>query len=413
MAVKPIKVSQLNGYIKRVLQSDPLLGNVSVIGEISNLKYHSTGHVYFTMKDEASKISCFLAADNLKNIRYELTDGIEIVANGYIFLYERGGSYSLNVREITIEGVGNLTAAFERLKEKLSQEGLFDEKYKKPIPYFPQKIAVITSETGAAVRDIIKIVKSRNNIVDVLVYPCLVQGPGAADEIAKAIDEVNRLFPEVDAMIVGRGGGSMEELWAFNEEIVARSIFASKIPIISAVGHETDFTISDFVADKRAETPTAAAQMVVPDVAALKEYVRNEKENLIHIMERLIKYMKLRVTGNSVDALAVSMNHRLMFHAMKVEALNKEIINTLYSRLGEWSSRTERLKAGLDALNPRNIMDRGYAAILDGRGKLAGSADRFAVGDSLTAVMKDGTIICEVAEIRREHHGKSKEKNEL
>ncbi len=413
MAVKPIRVSQLNGYIKRVLQSDPLLGNVSVIGEISNLKYHSTGHVYFTMKDEASKISCFLAADNLKNIRYELTDGIEIVANGYIFLYERGGSYSLNVREITIEGIGNLTVAFERLKEKLSKEGLFDEKFKKPIPYFPQKIAVITSETGAAVRDIIKIVKSRNNIVDVLVYPCLVQGPGAADEIAKAIDEVNRLFPEIDTMIVGRGGGSMEELWAFNEEIVARSIFASKIPIISAVGHETDFTISDFVADKRAETPTAAAQMAVPDIAALKEYVKNEKENLIHNMERLIKYIELRVTGSGVDALAASMNHRLMFHAMKVEALQKEIINALYSRLGEWSSRAERLKVSLDALNPRNIMDRGYAAILDGRGKLAGSADGFAVGDSLTAVMKDGNIICEVAEIRREDHGESKEKNEL
>lgn len=413
MAVKPIKVSQLNGYIKRVLQSDPLLGNVSVIGEISNLKYHSTGHVYFTMKDESSKINCFLAAENLKNIRYELTDGIEIVANGYIFLYERGGTYSLNVREIAIEGIGNLTAAFERLKEKLSKEGLFDEKYKKPIPYFPRKIAVITSETGAAVRDIIKIIKSRNNIVDVLIYPCLVQGPGAADEISKAIDEVNRLFPEIDTIIVGRGGGSMEELWAFNEEIVARSIFASKIPVISAVGHETDFTISDFVADRRAETPTAAAQMAVPDIAALKEYVRNEKENLIHIMERFIKYMELRVAGSSIDALSVSLHHRLMFYAMRSEALYKEVRNALIGRLGVWSSQAEQLKAGLDALNPKNIMNRGYAALIDGQGKLAGSTDRFAVGDSLTAIMKDGRIICEVTEVRRDQHGNSEEKNEL
>lgn len=413
MAVKPIKVSQLNGYIKRVLQSDPLLGNVSVIGEISNLKYHSTGHVYFTMKDETSKINCFLASENLRNLRYELTDGIEIVANGYIFLFERGGTYSLNVRDITIEGVGNLTAAFERLKEKLAKEGLFDEKYKKPIPYFPRKIAVITSGTGAAVRDIIKIIKSRNNIVDVLVYPCLVQGPGAAEEIAKAVEEVNRLFPETDTIIVGRGGGSLEELWAFNEEIVARSIFASRIPVISAVGHETDFTISDFAADRRAETPTAAAQMAVPDIAALKEYIENEKENLIHIMERLIKYMELRVAGSSIDALCTSLNHRLMFHAMKAEALYKEMRNSLYSLIGEWSSRTEQVKAGLDALNPRTIMERGYAAILDGRGKLAGSVDLFAAGDSLTAVMKDGEINCEVTQVRREKHGKSEEKNEL
>ena len=405
MAVKPIKVSQLNGYIKRVLQMDPLLGNVSVIGEISNLKYHSTGHVYFTMKDETSKINCFLASEYLQNLRYELTDGVEIIANGYIFLYERGGTYSLNVREITIEGVGNLTAAFERLKEKLSEEGLFDEKYKKPIPYFPQKIVVITSDTGAAVRDIIKIIKSRNNIVDVLVYPCLVQGPGAAADISKALDEVNRLFPEADTIIVGRGGGSMEELWAFNEEVVARSIFASKIPVISAVGHETDFTIADFVADKRAETPTAAAQMAAPDIAALKEYVRNEKENLIHIMERLIKYMELRVAGNNIGALAVSLNHRLLYQAMKTETVYKELFSTLRGRLGEWSSRAENLKTGLDALNPKNIMDRGYAAILDGQRKLAGSAAGFEAGDSLTAVMKDGEIACKVTDVRRDQHG--------
>lgn len=413
MAVKPIKVSQLNGYIKRVLQSDPLLGNVSVVGEVSNLKYHGTGHVYFTLKDETSKISCFLAAEYLKDLRYELSDGIEIVANGYIYLYERGGSYSLNVREISVEGVGNLTVAFERLKEKLLKEGLFNEKYKKPIPYFPRKIAVITSETGAAVRDIIKIVKSRNNIVDVLVYPCLVQGPGAAAEISEAISEVNRLFPETDTIIVGRGGGSMEELWAFNEEIVARSIFASKIPVISAVGHETDFTIADFVADKRAETPTAAAQMAVPDIAALKEYVANEKENLIHIMERMIKYMELRVAGSSIDTLAVNLNHRLLFHAMKAETLYKEMTGALNSRLGEWASRAEMLKAGLDALNPRNIMDRGYAAILDEDGKLAGSVSRFGVGDDLTAVMNDGEILCMVSDVRRDQHGKSKEKNEF
>ena len=410
MAAKPIRVSQLNGYIKRVLQSDPLLGNVSVIGDISNLKYHGTGHVYFTMKDETSKISCFLASEYLKDLRYELSDGLEIVANGYIYLYERGGSYSLNIREITVEGVGNLTAAFEKLKEKLSKEGLFDEKYKKPIPYFPRKIAVITSETGAAVRDVIKIIKSRNNIVDVLVYPCLVQGPGAALEIASAIDEVNRLFPEIDTIIVGRGGGSMEELWAFNEEIVARSIFASKIPVISAVGHETDFTISDFVADRRAETPTAAAQMAVPDIQALKEYVESEKENLIHIMERLIKYMELRIAANNIDALRMSLNQRLMLQTMKAEALLKELYGQINGKLNDWHSITERLKTGLEALSPKNIMDRGYAAILDGSGKLTGTVGRFEAGDDLTAVMRDGEIQCRVSEVRRDETWQNKRK---
>ena len=409
MAIKPVKVSQLNGYIKRILQSDPLLGNVSVIGEISNLKYHGTGHVYFTMKDDTSKINCFLASEYLRNIRYELADGMEIVANGYIYLYERGGSYSLNIRDITVEGLGNLSAAFEKLKEKLAKEGLFDEKYKKPIPYFPKKIAVITSETGAAVRDIIKIIKSRNNIVDVLVYPCLVQGPGAAVEISKAIDEVNRLFPEIDTMIVGRGGGSLEELWAFNEEPVARSIFASKIPVISAVGHETDFTISDFVADKRAETPTAAAQMAVPDVAALKEYLESEKDSLIHIMERLIKYMELKVASYNISTLSVSLNHRLLYQAMKAETLFRDLENRMDNLIRERTGRLEKMKDSLEALNPRNIMERGYAAILDETGKMTGSIGEHAVGEGLTAVMKDGEIDCRILNIRRDQDGESKE----
>ena len=413
MAIKPVKVSQLNGYIKRILQSDPLLGNVSVVGEISNLKYHSTGHVYFTMKDENSKINCFLPSEYLRDLRYELVDGIEIIATGYIYLYERGGTYSLNVREIAVEGLGNLTAAFEKLKQKLTGEGLFDEKYKKPIPYFPHKVAVITSETGAAVRDIIKIIKSRNNIVDVLVYPCLVQGPGAAADIAKSIQDVNRLFPETDTIIVGRGGGSMEELWAFNEEIVARSIFASNIPVISAVGHETDFTISDFVADKRAETPTAAAQMAVPDIGALKEYVKNEKDSLIHFMERLIKYMESRVASHNISALSVSLNHRLLYSAMNAETLIKDMRGALDNRLRDWTVRLEMTKSGLDALNPRNIMDRGYAAILNGEGKMTGTAGGFSPDDDLTAVMKDGSIHCRVFDVRRDQDGKTREKNEL
>ncbi len=401
MAIKPIKVSQLNSYIKRVLQTDPLLGNVSVIGEISNLKYHSSGHVYFTLKDENSKINCFLPFEALSNIRYELADGIEVIASGYIYLYERGGYYSLNVRDIAIEGLGNLSAAFEKLKEKLSKEGLFDEKYKKQIPFFPNKIAVITSETGAAVRDIIKIIKSRNNVVDILIYPCQVQGPGAAAEIAEAINEVNRIFPDVDTIIVGRGGGSIEELWPFNEEIVARSIFASKIPIISAVGHETDFTISDFTADKRAETPTAAAQMAVPDIKALKEYVENVKENIIHIMERLMQYMELKVAGYNIESLTTSLNQRLLVYAMKVDSVYKDFNKVIKDKLDTSTDHLERLRIALESMNPAYIMERGYAAILDDKGVMAGSIDRFGQGEGLTVVMKDGDINCKVLNIKR------------
>lgn len=409
MAIKPVKVSQLNGYIKRVLQSDPLLGNVSVIGEISNLKHHNTGHIYFTLKDELSKISCFLSSEYLKDLRYEIADGMEITANGYIFLFERGGSYSLNVKDISIEGIGNLSTAFEKLKERLAKEGLFEEKYKKTIPYFPYKVAVITSETGAAVKDIIKIVKSRNNIVDLLIYPCLVQGPGAAAEISNAIDDVNKLFPEVDTIIIGRGGGSMEELWAFNEENVARSIFASRIPIISAVGHETDFTIADFVADKRAETPTAAAQMAVPDIVALKEYVKNEMDNISHNMERLIKYMELRVISNNIDSLQLALKNRIHINLMKADDIIKDMRINLSHKLLEYEGHLEKLKTGLEALNPRNIMERGYAAILDSKGNLAGTVNGFSLGDTITAVLKDGNMACEIKEIWRDNHDRSKE----
>ena len=212
MAAKPIKVSQLNSYIKRVLQADPLLGNISVTGEISNLKHHGSGHVYFSLKDETSRISCFLAADNARHIRYELSEGMEIIVNGYIYLYERGGSYSINVRDIEVSGAGALSTAFENLKAKLLAEGLFDEAHKKPLPFFPENIAVVTSDTGAAVRDIVKIIKARNNIVNVYICPVLVQGPNAAPDISSMIDELNETMPQLDLIITGRGGGSAEEL---------------------------------------------------------------------------------------------------------------------------------------------------------------------------------------------------------
>jgi len=405
MAIKPIKVSQLNGYIKRVLQSDPLLGNVSVIGEISNLKNHGSGHIYFTLKDEQSKINCFLGADMLKDIRFELAEGMEITATGYIYIYERGGTYSLNIRDIQVEGTGNLSVAFEKLKEKLAKEGLFDEKYKKPIVSFPYNIAVITSETGAAVKDIIKIIKNKNDIVNVMIFPVLVQGPNAAGEISEAIYKVNELYPQTDTIIIGRGGGSMEELWAFNEEIVARSIFASKIPVISAVGHEIDFTISDFVADKRAETPTAAAQMAVPDISELKEYIITMKDSIHHLLGNKMNYYEMSIAQHNVESLRAGLADRIDNAIYRSDNLKNEMKVKVFTILNEYKNTVEMSKQMLESLNPTDILKRGYAAITDKDGFIRSSVKYFSKGDSLTASFIDGIIDCRVEEIRGENIG--------
>ncbi len=402
MAIKPVRVSQLNAYIKRVLQSDPLLSSVSVVGEISNLKFHGTGHVYFTLKDENSKINCFLSAENLQHLHFEIADGMEITAEGYIYLYEKGGTYSLNIRDIQISGLGNLSIAFEKLKEKLSNQGLFDEKYKKPIPFFPHKIVIITSESGAAVRDIIKIIKNRNNIVDVLVYPVLVQGPGAAPDIAEAVKQVNLLFPETDTIIAGRGGGSIEELWAFNEEIVARSIFESKIPIISAVGHEIDFTIADFVADKRAETPTAAAQMAVPDMNELRHYMLQLKTNLENQVTSCIRCKELELQSCNIEALVSKFENKINFQINSVNNQYKEMLTLISNMLYNKKNKIDSVKDQLEALNPRNIMDRGYSAIINSEGKFINSVESIGINEKFITIMKDGSIEGIVTKIRKD-----------
>lgn len=381
MALKPVKVSQLNGYIKRILQTDPILGNVSVIGEISNLKYHNSGHVYFTLKDETSKINCFLGASYAESLHYELSDGMEVTASGYISVYERGGSYSLAIRDIAVAGVGNLSIAFEKLKQKLEKEGLFDPDLKKELPFFPKKIAVLTSPTGAAVRDIIKIITGRNSHVDILVYPCLVQGPDAAADISAAIDAVNQLFPETDVMIVGRGGGSMEELWPFNEEIVAKSIFHSVIPVISAVGHETDFTIADFAADRRAETPTAAAQMAVPDIRELKLYCRDLLDSMRTGLHRRAEYLHSRIEQNRKSDLLRNLKQRIELEELRVL----------------------REKEKLDALNPAAVLKRGYSILTSLDGKLLTRTEDVRIGEAVTVAVSDGFLECDIVGIRTDN----------
>lgn len=374
MAIKPVKVSQLNSYIKRILQTDPILGNVSVVGEISNLKFHGSGHVYFSLKDENSKINCFLAAGNLAAIRCDLREGLEVVADGYIYLYERGGSYSLNIRNMEAAGQGDLAAAFEKLKAKLEKEGLFDSRHKKPLPFFPEKIAVVTSATGAAVRDITKIIRSKNDCVDILIYPVLVQGPKAPAEIEAAIYDINENHRDVDVIITGRGGGSMEELWAFNDEGVARSIFASEIPVISAVGHETDFTIADFVADLRAETPTAAADKGVPDTGQLREYIGSlaweMKRNLRNVTEDRRKHLEML----NPQSFGRDIQSRIALDQMTVDNIIHDMGNYMKTRISSLSHRLTLMEETLRSADPRAILSRGYCVVTDDEGNIVKDA---------------------------------------
>ncbi|HZK01321.1 MAG TPA: exodeoxyribonuclease VII large subunit [Anaerovoracaceae bacterium] len=406
MAIKPVSVTQFNNYVKRVLQSDPLLGNVSVIGEVSNLKYHGSGHVFFTLKDEGSRLSCFLPYETAEKIRYVLTEGMLITASGYISVYDRGGTYSLNIRDISIDGTGNLALAFDALKKKLEKQGIFDPEHKKPIPKFPKRIVIITSETGAAVRDIIKIIRQRNDVVDITLYPCLVQGQDAASDIALAIESTNVKFPDTDTIIVGRGGGSMEELWAFNEEIVVRSIFLSKIPVISAVGHETDFTLSDYVSDKRAATPTEAAQIAVPDIRELRNSVSFTAQEIFSKTEQYLNFLEMKIEKQNVEGLREQILGRIEINQLKSHSLAKDILHTFQNRLTENVTKMDLLYFELQAASPYSIMERGYGALLDEQGKLLTSLQKLKTGDLLTIIHRDGRIISSVEDIKEAPYGK-------
>ncbi len=376
MALKPVSVTQLNEYISRVLSTDPLLGNIRVTGEITNLKYHSSGHIYFSVTDENSKINCFFPSSYVKNLQIALRDGLKIIINGYINVYKKGGTYTLFVRSVESCGEGDLIAAFELLKRKLDAEGLFAAEHKKPIPTFPRKIGIVTSETGAALQDILKIIKSRTSLVDIIVFPVLVQGPAAAADIAAALDKINDTFDDIDTLIVGRGGGSAEDLQAFNEECVARAIYRSRIPVISAVGHEIDFTIADFVADKRAETPTAAAEMAVPDTKELRRKIEFYRDNLVAEMKGKVRLDKLTAD-----------NYLL------------EMQSALRSILTAAEHRMEKFSLILEENNPKNILAKGYSIMQTPAGEVISSISALEVGGEYEIALKDGAVKVKATEI--------------
>ena len=376
MALKPITVTQLNHYISRVLTTDPLLGNLTVTGEISNLKYHSSGHLYFSISDENSKINCFFPAQYARGLHYELGDGLAVIIYGYLNVYKKGGTYTLFIRSIEIAGEGNLAMAFQMLKEKLDAEGLFDPAHKKPIPRFPRRIGIVTSNTGAAVRDIIKIIEGRTSLTDMIVFPVLVQGSEAAADIAATIDMINRDFDDIDTLIVGRGGGSMEDLWAFNEEIVARAIYRSRIPVISAVGHEIDFTIADFVADRRAETPTAAAEMAVPNIRELMQRAESWQNSLMADLKKKVSYADLRA-----------------------EKLFAEMRHVLQGRVNAYRHELESCRLLLDENHPYRVLRKGYAVLEDAAGRNLASISDLRDGQSYRLKLKDGSATFRVTEL--------------
>ncbi|MDV7766138.1 MULTISPECIES: exodeoxyribonuclease VII large subunit [Peribacillus] len=439
-----LSVSALTKYIKRKFDADPHLQNVYIKGEISNFKQHTSGHMYFTLKDEKARLLSVMFAANNKGMKFLPENGMKVLVKGDISLYEAGGQYQLYVKSMAPDGVGDLYLAYEQLKKKLEAAGLFLAEHKKPIPQYPKSVGVITSPTGAALRDILTTIKRRYPIARIIVYPALVQGNNAAKSIAKAISMANARA-ESDVLIVGRGGGSIEELWAFNEEIVAESIYDSDIPIISAVGHETDFTIADFVADMRAPTPTGAAELAVPHLNEIHERLMNRKNRLTRSIREAVNFERTRLTrmersyafryphkmyeqkleqlDKTMDRLGRSSTRYFMKKRDELNQINdilkkqhpeqavkkskdelrqhaKVLRRAMEAIYRQKSQQFVHITATLSALSPLKIMERGYGLVFAEDETLVKSTQQVTEGDRIAVSIKDGTLECEIKEIK-------------
>lgn len=389
MELRPFKVSEITQYIKRILLGDPLLYDISIEGEVSNFKNHYNGNMYFTLKDDKSKIRCVFFNNGKDNFPIIVEDGMHVIVNGYISLYERDGTYQVYVRNIKKKGVGELFEAFERLKRKLEKEGLFSVENKKSIRYLPRKIGVATSSTGAAVRDIISVLRRRMPSVDIILYPVLVQGEKAPIEICKAIKYFNTR-EDIDLIIIGRGGGSIEELWAFNDETVARVIYSSKLPIISAVGHETDFTIADFVADLRAPTPSAAGELAVPQVDDLNYRLSTNLISLINLFNMSIRDKKNDLKYLNDRLMLKNPSNVLNENRQRLDIILKDLVKAIDKSYNNNKNKLEFLGSKLDTLSPLSILHRGYSIATAEDGHVIKSVNEISVGDILDLTLSDG-----------------------
>ncbi|UZQ50911.1 exodeoxyribonuclease VII large subunit [Clostridium kluyveri] len=400
MYIKTLTVSDINRYIKKTLDNDFILGNCSVKGEVSNFKFHSSGHMYFSLKDKFSKINCIMFKSSVERLNFMPGDGMKVIVKGRISLYEKEGVYQLYCSEMKPEGMGELYLAFEKLKIELEKKGLFDISHKKKIPIYAKKIGVITSPTGAAVKDIINVTRRRNKKIELLIYPSLVQGTGASDNIIKGIEAFNSM-EDVELIIIARGGGSIEELWCFNDEKLAEVVYSSKKPIITGVGHEIDYTIVDFVSDMRAPTPSAAAEI---GVFSLEEYVQkilNYKNKLYNSVKNTVNDKKNRL---AFVKKTLEVNNPLTYIANEYENIDKikeSLDFKMKVTINEKKEKLGKINALLSAHNPLNILNKGYCIIEDEQKNVISSIEELNKKYKVDITMKDGTSKVELIHYKK------------
>ncbi|MDM0446303.1 exodeoxyribonuclease VII large subunit [Clostridium perfringens] len=391
MKLKTLSVGEVNNYVKKLVENDFILKNLNVKGEISNLKFHSSGHIYFSLKDENSKVNCIMFKNNAVNLDFRLEEGMKVEIKARLGVYHKEGTYQLYCENIKKAGIGELFEEFHKLKKELSEEGIFDEKYKRALPKFPKRIGIITAKTGAAVRDIINVIQRRNKSLDIILYPAKVQGENAAASIIEGIRYFNN-EKSVDVIILGRGGGFIEELWAFNNRDLAYEIFNSRIPTVSAVGHEVDFTISDFVSDMRAPTPSAAGELVSPSLQEMINDLLNKKEFLHRAIDR--KFLNAK---RDVDLLYKGLkgNNPKDIIEKRIKEVNslEEKLNFLGKRkIDKAKDELIALNSILQTLNPLNTLGRGYSVIMDKEDKVINNVSELKKNDMVKVIMKDGSV---------------------
>ena len=393
-----ISVGQLNRYVKSLLEGDPHLAAVYVSGEISNFTHHyKSGHLYMTLKDDTAAVRAVMFKGHASKLAFRPEDGMRVIVRARVSLYEASGSFQIYIEEMQPDGVGALQVAFEQLKKKLAEEGLFDESRKRPLPRYPNRVGVITSPTGAAVRDILNVLGRRYPLAQVVFCPVLVQGDSAAPSIVDAIRRFNAVGA-ADVLIVGRGGGSIEDLWAFNEEIVARAVAASAIPVISAVGHETDFTICDFVADLRAPTPSAAAELAVPDAGRLLAFMDTVRGRLSTAQRNVLTASANRLELLKNKRCLSAPQYYTEEQAMRLDYLTRRFASAARQRLGVADRRLAAVASKLDALSPLKVLGRGYGIGYTADGTVVDSVKRVRAGDDLHLQLTDGTVLCRVTD---------------
>ena len=407
---EPLSVSELNARIKGLIESDPVLGSVYVRGELSNYKVYPSGHHYFTLKDAESSLRCVMFRSAASKLRFRPESGMRVTAWGRVAVYPRDGAYQLYCEGLMPEGAGDLQVAYEQLKAKLAAEGLFDPAHKKPIPRYPERIAVITSSAGAAVHDIIRVLRKRWPVAKVVLLPVRVQGVEAPPEIAGALRYANK-YRVADVIITGRGGGSIEDLWAFNDERVARAIYASELSVIAAVGHEPDVTIADFVADLRAATPSNAAELVAPDVSELRDAIRSASARLDQAIDRGLSQRRTALTELASRRVMQSPTGFIDQRRLELDSIRLRLDAAATGRLHRERQEFARLAAKLDALSPLKVLGRGYSIALDAEGRAVREAGQLKAGDKLDLRLSRGGAKCLVESVYGGEDNGCKEKD--